>query len=339
MPWRRRMVMAAVVLLALTACGSGGMSPVLINLQDKAYPTGIDYPAKRRQLVFSDYAGAVYSMHEDGWRVAKLLNVHAHDCARSLRVRVDDARNRLWVLSAAGICVFDLQSLRLVRHLPLGDISEYRLASELSDIALDAAGNAYVIEAAIDPVVYRFDTDGFAVTVSGGKGSPRGPAVYTPRGHPLNAITVTPDGKRVLYVDAYARALFAMDLATRLRTLVAMPHHLYAVNGLAATPRALSMEGIDLYVLSAGNSVVSVVSMDGDFKSAHIRVQAARHLDQPLSATWVHGTLWVTNSQILRHPDMNGDTVTPRAFTLARLDQAYFAGQAGNPITDRVLAP
>lgn len=315
------------------------MSPMLINLQDKAYPTGIDYWVKHKLLLFSDYAGAVYSMHEDGTRVAKLLDVRAHDCAHTLRVRVDDARNRLWVLGAAGICVFDLQKLSLLRHMPLGGMSDYRLASELSDIAIDTEGNAYVIEAAIDPVLYQVESAAFTVTVLSRTASPQGPPIYTPRGHPLNAITVTPDGKRVLYVDAYAGTLIAIDLATRQRTKVAMPHQLYAVNGLVATPRALSTEGTDLYVVSAGNNAVSVVSVDDDFKSAHIRVQATRHLEQPLSAKWVHGTLWVTNSQILRRLEINGDTVSPRVFTLARLDQAYFVGQAGNPIIDRVLAP
>ncbi len=95
----------------------------------------------------------------------------------------------------------------------------------------------------------------------------------------------------MLYADAYAGSLFSLDLATQQRSMVSMPHHLYAVNGLVATPRALSAEGVDLYVLSTGNSGVSVVSVEGDFKSAYIRVHAMQHLDQPLSATWVNGKL------------------------------------------------
>lgn len=148
---------------AFGACSSDSGDKSVINLQDKAYPSGIDHWPSKSAVIFSDFGGRIYSMRDDGTRVAKLMDIKEIDCARGTRVRLDEARNRLWVMSAAAICVYDLQSLQRMRHLPLGDMSQYRLANGLTDIALDAEGNAYAIDNGIDPIVYRIDSATFAV--------------------------------------------------------------------------------------------------------------------------------------------------------------------------------
>jgi len=54
----------------------------------------------------------------------------------------------------------------------------------------------------------------------------------------------------------------------------------------------------------------------------------------------VRETLFITNSQLLRHPEIsNEDRDAPRPFSIARLSRKYFAQQATNPILDAVLGP
>lgn len=321
--------------LALSACGSGG--GVVIDLQDKSYPTGIDYWPARQMMLFGDLAGSIYSIRENGTRVAKLMDVTALDCARVTRLRVDAARSRLWVMSASGICVYDLQSLKLTRHLPIGDMSRYRLTNGLTDMALDAQGNAYAIDTGIDPVVYRIEAATFAVAAWNKAAPLDGPGVYSPRHFPLNAIAVTPEGKHILYVNAYTGTLNVLDTGSKQQSMVSMSHKLYAVNALVAAPSAASAGGIDLYAVSASNNSVTVVGLDGDLKTARARAYATKHLDNPLAGTMVQGSLFVTNSRLLQHPEMNGDRDTRLSFSIARLGSKYFADQAANPIVDSVL--
>jgi hypothetical protein len=332
-----RMIIASVSLafgVALCGCISNNGDMAVIDLQDKTYPTGIDHWPAKGAVVFGDFGGSIYSILENGTRVRKLMDIQEIDCARVTRVRVDEARNRLWVMSASGICVYDLQSLQLKRHLLVGDMSNYRVANGLTDIALDPQGNAYATDTGVDPVVYRIESATYAVAIWNKVTAPSGPGVYSPRHFPLNAIAVTPQGGHVLYVNAYSGQLHVLDIATKQQAKVSMRQALYAVNALVAAPSA---NGIDLYAVSARNNSITVVGIDADLKNARSRVYATKYLDNPLAGTMVRGSMFVTNSQLLGHPDIGGERNKSRPFSIALLSEKYFADQAANPIMDAVL--
>ncbi len=334
-----RMNIASVSLaLVLALCGCSSDKSV-IDLQDKVYPTGIDHWPAKSAVIFGDFGGSIYSIREDGTRVIRLMYIRDIDCARVTRIRVDEARNRLWVMSASGICVYDLQSLRLTRHLSIGDMSNYRLANGLADIALDSQGSAYAIDNGIDPVVYRIESATFAVAVWNKDTPPTSPGVYSPRNFPLNAVAATPDGRHILYVNAYTGKLHVLDITSKQHSMVSMPDTLYAVNALVAAPSATNSGTTDLYALSASNNSVTVVGLDGGLKTAVARAYATKYLDNPLAATWVRGSVFVTNSQLLRHPGISGDRDPWRPFSIARLSSKYFADQAANPVMVSVLGP
>lgn len=317
--------------LMLVQAGCEAGEPSAIRLQEIAYPTGIDYWPSRKTVLFGDYAGNIYGMQESGARVTKLMAVGTTDCARILRLRIDALRNRLWVMSASGVCIYDLQSLRLARHVPLGDMSRYRPANGLTDIALDTEGHAYAIDTGIDPIVYRIEAATLAVTAWNKTLPPNGVAVYSPRHFPLNAISVTPDGARLLYFNAYKGTLHALNIKDRQSSAILLPQPIYAVNALVTAPSAARNGGTDLYALSAKNNAVTIIDMDGDAAAARVRAHATALLDNPLAGTLVQGVLFVTNSQLLQHPEINGDSDTRRPSSIVRLTPAYFLKQASNP--------
>lgn len=150
---------------------------------------------------------------------------------------------------------------------------------------------------------------------------------------------MTPQGGHVVYVDAYSGQLHVLDIMSKQRSTVSLPQTLFAVNALVASPSATSTGGIDLYAVSARNNSITVVEIDSDLKTARSRVYATKYLDNPLAGTWVRGSLFVTNSQLLRHPEVSADHDKSRPFSIARLSAKYFADQAGNPIVDSVLGP
>lgn len=53
----------------------------------------------------------------------------------------------------------------------------------------------------------------------------------------------------------------------------------------------------------------------------------------------VGGSLFVTNSRLLRHPEVSRDRDGARPYSIARLSSTYFAEQAANPVMDGVLGP
>jgi len=284
-----RMTVAGISLALVfglwSADSHGGDQPV-VALKDIAYPTGIDYWPAQKKVLFADFGGGIYSIQEDGTRIAQLMTVRESDCSRATRLRVDEARNRLWIMSAAAICVYNLQSLQLMRHLPVGDMSRYRLANGLTDLALDALGNAYAIDTGIAPTIYRIESATFAVVMWNKAAPPRDAGVYTPRYFPLNALAVTPQGKHLLYVNAYSGTLHVMDTTGKQHSTVSLPHKLYAVNALVAVPNVTILDGIDLYAVSAKNNSITMVALNGGMNTAHTRVIATQYLDQPLAASW-----------------------------------------------------
>ena len=338
-----RMAVAVVtfaLVFGLWSLDSHSDDEPVIALKEIAHPTGIDHWPAKKMVLFADFGGSIYSMQEDGTRVAKLMVIKERDCARVTRVRVDEVRSRLWVMSAAGICVYNLQSLHLIRHLPVGDMSRYRLANGLTDLALDAQGNAYAIDTGIDPIVYQIESATLAVAMWNKLTPLRDAGVYSPRHFPLNALAVTPQGKHLLYVNAYAGTLHVMNTIGKTHSTVSMSHKLYAVNALVAAPSTMSAGGIDLYAVSAGNNSVTVVAVDSELKTARTRAFATKHLDQPLAAVMLRGTVFITNSQLLRYPEIvNEDRDALRPFSIGRMSRKYFAEQAANPILDSVLRP
>lgn len=347
--WRTMQITAAAVAISVTATivipNAHGAEGPLIALPSVGFPTGITYAASRKAVLFADYDGAIYSMRQDSARIAEVARVKVTDCSRVLRLQADATRNRLWVMSASGICVYSLDTMQLVRHLTLAGISHNPLANRLSDLALDAQGNAYVIDSAMDPIIYRIGVDSFSAEVwkegSGNKETLiRGTGVYSPEHIPLNAIAIAPPGDRLLYVNAYNGTLHSLDITSGQRSAISLSSKLYAANALVAVRAAKSAGGTDIYVFSASNNSVLGITLTDSPVPAHARVFATRFLDQPMAAVWVGDVLLVTNSQLLRHPKfIDTRPAKARPSSIARLNRTYFAEHSANPIIDAVLAP
>ena len=84
---------------------------------------------------------------------------------------------------------------------------------------------------------------------------------------PLNAIAVTPQGGHLLYVHAYTGTLHVLDIASKQRSMVSLPHKLYAVNALVAAPSIASASGIAVYAVSARNNSVTVLVLGDNLKT------------------------------------------------------------------------
>ena len=81
----------------------------------------------------------------------------------ALRVRRDEALNRVWMLNAEGVRVYDAATKQLIRAIELSGWSIAGVACR-PDLALDSRGSA-VVSSNVQPMLWLIDPVTFAVTV------------------------------------------------------------------------------------------------------------------------------------------------------------------------------
>jgi len=91
-----------------------------------------------------------------------LLKLHERGERRALRVRMDAARNRLWVLTLDHIYVYDVDGKRLVRRVTLPGWSVARFVCS-PDMVLDRSGSAF-ISSNVQSRLWKIAAEDFAVT-------------------------------------------------------------------------------------------------------------------------------------------------------------------------------
>lgn len=98
---------------------------------------------------------------EGGYRLpyGSLLEAHRSGSQQALHVRVDTARNRLWVLSLDDVYVYDIAKKHLIRRIALPGWSVAEFICQ-PDMALDRSGTAFISHNA-QPRLWQIDADSF----------------------------------------------------------------------------------------------------------------------------------------------------------------------------------
>ena len=92
---------------------------------------------------------------------ASLLEAHQDGDQQALRVRVDTARNRLWVLGLDDVFVYDIATKHLIRRIALPEW--YVAVADLicnPDMALDRSGAAFISDN-LQPTLLEIDPESF----------------------------------------------------------------------------------------------------------------------------------------------------------------------------------
>ena len=90
-----------------------------------------------------------------------LLKAHEHGERRALRVKVDTARNRLWVLSLEHVYVYDIIGKRLIRRVALPAWSVAGISCS-PDMTLDRSGSAFISSNA-ESKLWKIDAEDFSI--------------------------------------------------------------------------------------------------------------------------------------------------------------------------------
>ena len=125
-------ILAFVAIIALAGCGGSG-------------PT---VTAQKTEVALRPPYAALLEAHQDGDQQA-------------LRVRVDTARNRLWVLGLDDVHVYDIAGRRLIRRIALPEW--YVAVADLickPDMALDRSGAVFISDN-LRPTLWEIDPESF----------------------------------------------------------------------------------------------------------------------------------------------------------------------------------
>jgi hypothetical protein len=150
-----------VVFVATMAIAGCGDSESRVAESTKVQSSGNDCCATADRQSAGSYGKVMAQEMEGASRLpyGSLLEAHQSGSQQALRVRVDAARNRLWVLGLDHVYVYDIANKRLIRRIALPGWS---VASFICppDMALDRSGAAFISHN-VQPRLWQIDADSF----------------------------------------------------------------------------------------------------------------------------------------------------------------------------------
>lgn len=286
---------AAITILALAAPSFAGDITFSSEL---SYPESFSYSAKQDVFLLGSVTqGLVAKVDKTGGYTPFIADDRL---VSTVGLLVDDASNTLWVTNSdpgaglrtnattqgklAAIATYDATTGKPLAYYDLGSLAEG--SHFANDIALDAAGNAYITDS-FAPLVYRIDRQGKASVFA------QSPLFLSGEGFNLNGIAWHKDG--YLLVGKYnSGELFRISTTdpTDIRQ-VQLPEALTGADGI----RLIDDQHL-LVVQNLGKDrIVELASTDG-WQSATIVRTEPSEVSMPTAAAMVGADIYVLNSRL-----------------------------------------
>lgn len=298
------MLIASAMLLS--AC-RGDMIPIIGF--PHFYPTGIAFWGEANSLLVGSYhSGAVQkiglgrSSHQEVW-----LAPYSDGRTHVLRLRIDNARRRVWILDYDAVYVYALESARLVGRVPMPMLQADRRRC-LPDMVLDAKGEALVSDNRV-PKFYRVTIDGAVSTLDAGVPSDPAPG--------FSAIALTPDERFLVAGRALAGDLWRVELSTGKRSPVALDSPIDGACAFQIIPGPLAHR---LLVARGFANRASILDLAPDLSAATVVEKSWRvYADTPVSVQLVNGEFVFSSSRLSGHRDFNGRMTGGELFYLTKV--------------------
>lgn len=288
----------AVLPIVFGAQTAAAGSPDISFEADTNYPESVSWsPSQKAFFVSSVRHGQIGKLTRDGHYTAFIQDPKL---VSTVGILADDARNTIWVANSdpgagertqagtqgklAGVATYDSKTGKAKAYYDLGRLSEG--AHFANDIALDAAGNAYVTDS-FAPVIYRITPAGEATIFA------THALFKTGEGFNLNGIAWHRDG--YLLVGKYNTGeIFRVNLRDPSQVeQVALSEALVGADGfhLADDQHLVVVQN------NGADRTVELTSTDG-WKSARITRSVKSELSMPTAATKVGKQVFVLNSRL-----------------------------------------
>lgn len=299
----RRLAGAVLLVLSLNGCNpeAGGRSDVVwISATRAIHPTAVDLVPSRGTLLIGSYRdGSVWeSVPRPGTLARIRIPTAGRGLRQAIRLKVDEPRDRLWILGHGMLHLHRLSTGLSIRSLP---VPARRLwaASCLPDLAIDRDGR---------PVIS--DTDELRLLVVGGEAESleEQPLLGVPGGlhGGLSALAFTPDMRFLLAASAQSGALLRVDPRGVDVTVVSRPGTFPGACGMALTRHPERDEWM-LHVSGGFHENLYAATLARDF-SRLVRGPTQRRIGgTPVGLALVGSDLVISVSQLKQHADFGGD--------------------------------
>ena len=226
-PRASRRCIWVVALLAAIALSGWARSEGRMSAPAARYPIEAGYyPPTDRIFVGNYQTGTVREFDRSGRpSTDAVFSPGRASDARALRIKVDAARARLWVLDIGEVLLYDIATRRLMRRVPLPGwyMARYNC---LPDIALDKSGALFVSNN-IMPKLWRVDPDTFEVAQHD-----IALAVEQTKDAGFSGLAFAPDGNTLYAAIAATGSLWRIDVGTRRAEMVKLPSRLWGACAL-----------------------------------------------------------------------------------------------------------
>ncbi len=294
----RRTLLANVAISAILGLAGPAFAQDIPFTSDQSYPESVTYSAQQDVFLLGSVTqGLVAKLDVAGTYTPFIADDRL---VSTVGLLVDDASNTLWVTNSdpgagvrtaaatqgtlAAIATYDATTGAAKAYFELGALSTG--AHFANDIALDAAGNAYVTDS-FAPMIYKIDTTGKASIFA------QSPLFVAGEGFNLNGIAWHKDG--YLLVGKYNTGeLFRVSTSDPNDIQpVALPEALVGADGIHL------VDGEHLLVVQnlSANRTIELTSTDG-WTSATITHEEPSKLSMPTAAVTVGTATYVLNSRL-----------------------------------------
>ena len=274
------------------------------------FPSAVDYWAEEnRFLVGSYHNGAVQLIGRYRDHTFDLFQPPNSDGRkRTLRLKIDSLRNRLWLLDTDGVYLYALKENRLLGRVALPESIVTRKDC-LPDLALDSFGAAYVSDNR-RPVIYVIREQVHDAPLH------KTDAPMTFSGAPPNdggfsALAFVGEPPVLVAGSASTGRLWRVDVARNIATEIATDSNEYrGICGMAALPSrhsyafgALSL----VYATTGFRERLLGIALTPEFERASaVELKLPASVETPLSLVAFGSFLMLTSSQLGRHRDLGG---------------------------------
>lgn len=151
-------IVVFVATMAIAGCGDSGSR---VSESTRIQSSGNECCAIADRQYAGSYGKVTAQEMEGAYRLpyGSLLEAHRGGSQQALRVRVDTARNRLWVLGLDHVYVYDIARKHLIRRIALPEWSVAQFICP-PDMALDRSGTAFISHN-VQPRLWQIDADSF----------------------------------------------------------------------------------------------------------------------------------------------------------------------------------
>lgn len=298
----RAAIVTALLLLPILVGGCEAKRSIDIDVA-VSFPTSAQLHPKRHALLVAGFDGEVEEVDLSG-RVPPVTLIKAGQDGRqqALRIRVDQQRDRLWVLDSDALYLYRLTSSELVHRINL-PYFYYSRFNCFPDMVIGRSGSV-LISSSVQPKLWLVDSQSLAVDAFDVEVDKDGDKDFG-----FSALVFANNGATLYAASATIGALWRIDVARQRASKITLSKPIRGACSLMTSRRndePVGAIGLVLYVAGGFRGGIKRVDVfQGDKLGRVFDLAVPGHLKDPVELLKFNTLILAVSSQLSQHPSLN----------------------------------